>query len=95
MSGGIAPSQGPRYGISSVTATHAPNRIAYVSKPLGSQPNVQLHGDAHLEQYAFTKSAWGLDDFDDSTRGPALVDIIRFLGSIDLTVRRRRLYPCL
>lgn len=56
---------------------------------LGSQPNVQLHGDAHLEQYAFTKSAWGLDDFDDSTRGPALVDIIRFLGSIDLTVRRR------
>jgi hypothetical protein len=56
---------------------------------LRSQPTVQLHGDAHLEQYAFTKSAWGLDDFDDSTRGPALVDIIRFLGSIDLAVRRR------
>jgi hypothetical protein len=56
---------------------------------LPAQPTVQLHGDAHLEQYAFTKSAWGLDDFDDSTRGPALVDIIRFLGSIDLTVRRR------
>ena len=55
----------------------------------GSQPTVQLHGDAHLEQYAFTKGAWGLDDFDDSTRGPALVDIIRFLGSIDLAVRRR------
>ena len=56
---------------------------------LPSQPTVQLHGDAHVEQYAFTKSAWGLDDFDDSTRGPALVDIIRFLGSIDLAVRRR------
>lgn len=56
---------------------------------LAGQPIVQLHGDAHLQQYAFTKSAWGLDDFDDSTRGPALVDIIRFLGSIDLTVRRR------
>jgi Uncharacterized protein conserved in bacteria (DUF2252) len=56
---------------------------------LAAQPIVQLHGDAHLEQYAFTRSAWGLDDFDDSTRGPALVDIIRFLGSIDLTVRRR------
>jgi uncharacterized protein DUF2252 len=56
---------------------------------LASQPTVQLHGDAHVEQYAFTKSAWGLDDFDDSTRGPALVDIIRFLGSIDLAVRRR------
>ena len=56
---------------------------------LAGQPTVQLHGDAHLEQYAYTRSAWGLDDFDDSTRGPALVDIVRFLGSIDLTVRRR------
>src|SRR5262245_30202789 len=46
------------------------------------QPTVQLHGDAHVEQYALTTAAWGLDDFDDSTRGPALVDIIRFLGSI-------------
>ena len=36
--GGIAPSHGPRYGISSATATQAPNRIAYVSKPSGSQP---------------------------------------------------------
>ena len=56
---------------------------------LAGQPTVQLHGDAHLQQYAFTKSAWGLDDFDDSTRGPAFVDIIRFMGSIDLVVRRR------
>jgi hypothetical protein len=59
------------------------------ARDLGTQPTVQLHGDAHLEQYAFTSSAWGLDDFDDSTRGPALVDIIRFMGSIDLAVRRR------
>jgi hypothetical protein len=56
---------------------------------LMSQPTVQLHGDAHIEQYAFTNRAWGLDDFDDSTRGPALVDIIRFMGSIELAVRRR------
>jgi hypothetical protein len=59
------------------------------ARDLRSQPTVQLHGDAHLEQYAFTRSAWGLDDFDDSTRGPALVDIIRFMGSIDLALRRR------
>ena len=52
-------------------------------------PIVQLHGDAHVEQYAFTKDAWGLDDFDDSARGPAIVDIVRFLGSIDLAVRQR------
>ena len=56
---------------------------------LRDQPTVQLHGDAHIEQYALTRTAWGLDDFDDSTRGPALVDVIRFLGSIDLAARRR------
>ena len=52
-------------------------------------PIVRLHGDAHLEQFAVTKDEWGLDDFDDSSRGPALVDMVRFLGSIDLVVRQR------
>src|SRR5262245_3256513 len=52
-------------------------------------PTVQLHGDAHIEQYALTSQAWGLDDFDDSTRGPALADIVRFLGSIDLAAQQR------
>lgn len=52
-------------------------------------PIVRLHGDAHIEQYAVTKGAWGLDDFDDSARGPAFVDIVRFLGSIDLATRQR------
>ena len=52
-------------------------------------PTVQLHGDAHVEQYALTSHAWGLDDFDDSTRGPALVDIVRFLGSIALVAQQR------
>ena len=51
--------------------------------------NVRLHGDAHVEQFALTKDAWGLDDFDDSARGPALVDIVRFLGSLDLAARQR------
>ena len=32
---------------------------------------VRLHGDAHVEQFAVTKDAWGLTDFDDSTRGPS------------------------
>jgi hypothetical protein len=62
---------------------------AAFTSQLKDQPAVQLHGDAHLEQYALTQTAWGLDDFDDSTRGPALVDVVRFLGSIDLAVRRR------
>jgi uncharacterized protein (DUF2252 family) len=50
---------------------------------------VRLHGDAHVEQFALTNDAWGLDDFDDSTRGPAFVDIVRFLGSIDFPTRQR------
>jgi hypothetical protein len=52
-------------------------------------PIVRLHGDAHVEQFTVTTQAWGLDDFDDSVKGPALVDIVRFLGSIDLVARRR------
>jgi hypothetical protein len=60
----------------------------FASDP-SSQVVVQLHGDAHVEQFAFMKDAWGLDDFDDAARGPALIDIVRFLGSIDLAARRR------
>jgi hypothetical protein len=56
---------------------------------LPSLPVVQLHGDAHVEQFAFTNDAWGLDDFDDAARGAALVDVVRFLGSIDLAARDR------
>jgi hypothetical protein len=52
-------------------------------------PIVRLHGDAHVEQFTVTTQAWGLDDFDDSVEGPALVDIVRFLGSIDLVARQR------
>jgi hypothetical protein len=52
-------------------------------------PEVQLHGDPHLEQFAVTADAYGLDDFDDSCRGPAFIDIIRFLGSVDVVLRER------
>ena len=59
------------------------------SADLQGLPVVRLHGDAHVEQFAVTRDAWGLDDFDDSARGPAVVDIVRFLGSIDLVTRQR------
>ena len=59
------------------------------SKDLQGLPVVRLHGDAHVEQFAITRDAWGLDDFDDSARGPAVIDIVRFLGSIDLAARQR------
>jgi hypothetical protein len=67
--------------------------IARVCDDLGSDlrdlPVVRLHGDAHVEQFAIAQDAWGLDDFDDSARGPAAVDIVRFLGSIELVARQR------
>src|ERR1043166_6279314 len=58
-------------------------------KDVAELPLVRLHGDAHVEQFAVTNDAWGLDDFDDSARGPAVIDIERFLGSIDLVARQR------
>ena len=59
------------------------------AKDLEGLPVVRLHGDAHVEQFAVTIDAWGLDDFDDSARGPAAIDIVRFLGSVDLVTRLR------
>ena len=40
----------------------------------GGVPLFNLHGDAHLEQYAITDLGRGLTDFDDSSRGPAIVE---------------------
>ena len=59
------------------------------ARDLEELPLVRLHGDAHVEQFAVMHDAWGLDDFDDSARGPAIIDIERFLGSIDLAARQR------
>lgn len=54
---------------------------------VGEAPNVNLHGDAHLEQYAVTDIGRGLTDFDDSSKGPVVLDILRFGVSIRLALR--------
>jgi hypothetical protein len=64
-------------------------RVCEAFADVTDAPIVRLHGDAHLEQFAFTRNAWGLGDFDDSTSGRTYVDIVRFLGSIDLATRQR------
>jgi uncharacterized protein DUF2252 len=64
-------------------------RVCEALADVKDQPIVRLHGDAHIEQFALTKDGWGLDDFDDSARGPSFIDIIRFLASIDLATRQR------
>lgn len=50
-------------------------------------PPVNLHGDAHLEQYAVTDIGRGLTDFDDSSKGPAVLDLLRFGVSLHLALR--------
>ena len=47
-----------------------------------------LHGDAHIEQYAVTDLGRGLTDFDDSSRGPPWVDGLRFAVSLRLAARQ-------
>lgn len=50
-------------------------------------PEASLHGDAHVEQYAVTSLGRGLTDFDDSARGPFVVDLVRFGVSLELVAR--------
>lgn len=50
-------------------------------------PSVNLHGDAHLEQYAVTDIGRGLTDFDDSSKGPVVIDLLRFGTSLNLALR--------
>ena len=64
-------------------------RVCEAFGDVSDLPIVRLHGDAHVEQFAFTNDSWGLGDFDDSARGPEFIDIVRFLGSINLATRQR------
>ncbi|MEJ2086574.1 MAG: DUF2252 family protein, partial [Acidobacteriota bacterium] len=54
---------------------------------LAPYPDFNLHGDAHLEQYAVTDLGRGLTDFDDSTLGPSLIDLTRFSVSLRLAAQ--------
>ncbi len=51
-------------------------------------PSFNLHGDAHVEQYATTDLGRGLTDFDDSSTGPAIVDLARFGVSLYLAAEQ-------
>ena len=56
---------------------------------LSMMPTVNLHGDAHVEQFAVTPRYIGLADFDDSSAGPAVIDLVRFGTSLALTCEER------
>ena len=50
-------------------------------------PIVAIHGDAHVEQFVVTDTTFGLEDFDQSGYGPAVVDLVRYAASLHLTCR--------
>ncbi|HEY3494229.1 MAG TPA: DUF2252 family protein [Polyangiaceae bacterium] len=50
-------------------------------------PLVAIHADAHLEQFVVTPTSAGLEDFDQSAYGPAVVDLVRYAASIRLACR--------
>jgi hypothetical protein len=52
-------------------------------------PEVNLHGDAHVEQYAVTSLGRGLTDFDDCSRGRPVIDLVRFGASLVLAAREK------
>lgn len=49
---------------------------------LSRMPDVNLHGDAHVEQYAVAADGRGLADFDAAAIGPPVVDLVRFATSL-------------
>ncbi len=53
-------------------------------KMLANAPSLNLHGDAHIEQYAVTDLGRGLTDYDDSSTGPGIIDLLRFGVSLRL-----------
>ena len=55
---------------------------------------LNLHGDAHLEQYAVTDLGRGLTDFDDSSTGPGFIDLMRFGVSLQLACRTQGWGEC-
>jgi hypothetical protein len=56
---------------------------------LPALPAVNLHGDAHLEQFAVTDASFGLVDFDDAVGGPAVIDLLRFGVSLQIAAGER------
>jgi hypothetical protein len=72
-----------------VSAGFAAETCRLFTDVAGKLPEVNLHGDAHVEQYAVTSLGRGLTDFDDCTRGLAVIDLVRFGTSLVLAAREK------
>jgi len=72
-----------------INAAFAREACALFADVRASLPDVNLHGDAHVEQYAVTSLGRGLTDFDDCTNGAPVIDLVRFGVSLALTAREK------
>ena len=63
------------------------DQLAALSSEQARSFELNLHGDAHVEQYAITDLGRGLTDFDDSSQGPPFLDLMRFAVSLRLANR--------
>jgi uncharacterized protein (DUF2252 family) len=72
-----------------VNAGFAAETCRLFSDALAAFPEVNLHGDAHVEQYTVTNLGRGLSDFDDCTRGRPVIDLVRFGSSLLLAARQK------
>lgn len=52
-------------------------------------PPFDLHGDAHLEQFAVSAEHHGLSDYDDVATGPGVIDLVRFGVSVRIAARMK------
>ena len=72
-----------------VNTAFALEACAALSDVVDDFPDVNLHGDAHVEQYTVTNLGQGLSDFDDCTEGKPIIDLVRFGTSLVLAARER------
>jgi hypothetical protein len=72
-----------------VSGAFAAETCRLFADAVATLPEVNLHGDAHVEQYAVTSIGRGLTDFDDCTRGKPVIDLVRFATSILLAARQK------
>jgi len=79
----------PHFYFRFVNAAFASETCRIFSDVAGRLPDVNLHGDAHVEQYAVTSIGRGLTDFDDCTQGKAVIDLVRFSTSLLLAAREK------
>ena len=73
-----------------VNAGFAAETCSLFADVVDQMPEVNLHGDAHIEQYTVTNIGRGLSDFDDCTRGKAVIDLVRLGASILIAARERQ-----